>query len=135
MYKRQLCGVGHALVDEVRQVADSATCAPSRTGKDGKQYPAECAVTARDHEREDSAKAGAEESDSDREAPDAAKDRAREEWQDWSAFEDAAKAARDAIEVMESAHVAAKRREMAHAVCGKLAARCKALAARFADDD
>ena len=28
---------------------------------------------------------------------------------------------------MEGAHVAAKRREMAHAVCGKLAARCKAL--------
>ena len=130
-----LCGVGDDLVQAVRQVPESGTCPPTRLGRDGKQYPAKRLSSASENAREDSAKDGAEESDSDREAPDAAKDRAREEWQDWSAFEDAAKAARDAIEMMESAHIAAKRREMAHAVCGKLAARCKALAARYSDDD
>lgn len=130
-----LCGVSHTFVDETRQVATVATCPTSRAGRDGKLYPAERASTARDQEREVSRKDSGEESDSDREAPEAVKDRAREEWQDWSAFEDAAATARDAIALMEGAHVAAKRREMAHAVCGKLAARCKALAARFADDD
>ncbi len=129
-----LCGVGNDLVEEVRQVSESDTCPPTRVGRDGKQYPAKRLASAADNEREASDKDGAEESDSDREAPDAAKDRAREEWQDWSAFEDAAATARDAIGLMESAHVAAKRREMAHAVCVKLAQRCKALAARFADE-
>lgn len=34
----QMCGVSHILVDDVRQVAESATS--TRTGSDGKQYPA-----------------------------------------------------------------------------------------------
>jgi len=130
-----LCGVDHKTVDEMRGSTGEVRQL-NRTGSDGKTrvLPARGASSA-DNNRADSAKDAAEESDGDRETPDAAKDRAREEWQDWSAFEDAAVAARDAIGLLEGAHVANKRREMAHAVCGKLAARCKALAARFADDD